>query len=76
MSARLLKPTKHFRQMVEMVRFSTCESGTRAIKYGDWSGALRRGDPGFDEAVFELSYLSCAPEGDPQDPDNEEDDDE
>ena len=47
----------------------------RALTNRDWSGALEKGDPGFEEARYELAYLFRLPEGDPQDPDNDEDED-
>jgi hypothetical protein len=46
-----------WKPLIEPVRFRTVKDGIRALVDHDYSQALRDGDPGFDEAFFEVGLL-------------------
>lgn len=57
------------------VRFETFESGMKALLANDLSSGITEGQLGFEDAQYEVGYMFKRPEGDPQDPDNDEDED-
>ncbi len=67
--------TSIWKRLVEPLRFKTQKEGAFALLRNDFSSALKPGDAGFEDARYEVGYVFRVPEGDPQDPDNEEEDD-